>query len=341
MKNSEKQLNATRDSLKRVHDFDVHSLPRVERLGQDYNFLDAVPHAETIVGLFRQFPLQYLDDLPDNHLNAIKATADATFNVFDQIQKFDPKQTEAYNTRQNLITSVSNQYEPVFNAISPLIAYAGARQRDFSLIETQARAVIQAAKDDADKTMQEMKAQQEDGKKILEDIRAIAAEQGVSQQSIYFKTESEKLEQTAENWKLATVVLAAVMVIYVAAAAFLHKWSALAPSNTFESIQLTASKVLIFAVIAFMLALAARNFLASKHNAIINRHRYNALLTFKALVDAAITPENRDIVLNHAAACIYAPQETGYSKGGSERSEIVPSIIQTLPKISSGAASHA
>jgi hypothetical protein len=172
--------------------------------------------------------------------------------------------------------------------------------------------------------------QQEEGKKILDDIRAVAAEQGVSQQSIYFKSESDKLEEAAENWKLATVVLAVVMVIYVGAAAFLHKWSVLAPTNTYESIQLTASKVLIFAVIAFMLALAARNYLASKHNAIINRHRYNALLTFKALVDAATTPENRDIVLNHAAACIYAPQETGYSKGASERTEIVPNIIETL-----------
>ena len=49
-----------------------------------------------------------------------------------------------------------------------------------------------------------------------------------------------------------------------------------------------------------------------------NRHRQNALLTYRALVAAAGEHETEDIVLAHAAVCIFAPQETGYSGSKSE-----------------------
>ena len=37
-------------------------------------------------------------------------------------------------------------------------------------------------------------------------------------------------------------------------------------------------------------------------------------MTFKALADAAGEDNSKDIVLNHAASCIFSPQETGYTK---------------------------
>lgn len=337
-KMTDKTLDAARTSLKRIQEFDSQSLPRVERLGEDFNFTSAVPPAEKLIGLFKQFPEQFLDDLPNDQLNVLRSNADSTFSMFDQILKFDAKAADAYGSRQSLISSVENHYVTVFNAISPLIAYAGTRSRDFSTIEAQGRAAIQAAKDQADQSLSDLKIQHEEGKRMLDDIRRIAAEQGVSQQSSYFKAESETHDVAANKWQWLTIYLAIGLTVYVALSIFLHKWSVLSPANTYEAIQLTASKLLIFAVIAFLLVLSARNFIASKHNAIVNRHRYNALLTFKALVDAATTPENRDIVLNHAAACIYSPQETGYSKSANERTELIPNIIQTLPKVGSGSA---
>jgi hypothetical protein len=101
------------------------------------------------------------------------------------------------------------------------------------------------------------------------------------------------------------------------------------------------SKILIFAVLAYMLLLCARNFLSHKHNAIVNKHRQNALLTFNALVAAAGTEERRDVILTYAAACIFSPQDTGYTKAGAgPQSEMPLNIIQALPKLMSG-GSHA
>ena len=53
--------------------------------------------------------------------------------------------------------------------------------------------------------------------------------------------------------------------------------------STPDAIQLAVAKVFVFAAVSYAVYLCARNFLAHKHNAIVNRHRQNALLTYTTL----------------------------------------------------------
>lgn len=94
----------------------------------------------------------------------------------------------------------------------------------------------------------------------------------------------------------------------------LHRIPALEPKTALDSYQLIASKILLFAVLSYMLVLCTRNFMSHKHNVVVNKHRQNALMTFKALADAASDSKLKDIILTHASACIFSPQETGYTK---------------------------
>ena len=118
--------------------------------------------------------------------------------------------------------------------------------------------------------------------------------------------------------------------MYAFASLFLHKW--IIPANTYETIQLGISKTLMFAVISYMLYLCSRNFLAHKHNAIVNKHRQAALQTYTALADAAQSQESRDVVLTHAAACIFSPQSTGYSKNMDSQAPSAKSVVELLTK---------
>ena len=87
-----------------------------------------------------------------------------------------------------------------------------------------------------------------------------------------------------------------------------------------------------------MLFLCARNFLSHKHNAIVNKHRQNALLTFNALVDAAKSEDRRDVVLTYAASCIFSPQDTGYAKSsGGVSAEAPLNLIQAMPRLEQSA----
>ena len=101
-------------------------------------------------------------------------------------------------------------------------------------------------------------------------------------------------------------------------------------------IQLGISKVLIFAVISFMLYLSARNYLAARHNEIVNRHRQTALQTFKTLADAAKEAQSRDVVLSFAAACIFAPQPTGFGESDMPKAPSATSMVEIFGKPISG-----
>lgn len=334
-------LEEARASLERVQNFDTVALPRERDLGSELNFSDAVDPAKRIIDLFRQFPIQYLADLPPNRQTEIKSQSDSFFNILTQIQKFDPKTSDPSGQRNSIINTLKNQYQPYFDSLCQLIAYGSSRLRDFGALEREARAAMQSVSDRATELTKELGTKKEEADKILNEVRKVAAEQGVSQQAIYFQTESSAHKQEARQWRTATIWIAVLLVAYSIASLFLHKWSFLAPSDAYTAFQLGVSKVLIFAVIAYMLILSARNFLSHKHNEIVNRHRQNALLTFNALVDAAGKNEARDIVLTYAAACIFAPQETGYTKpGGSVASDVPTNIIQSVPKLVSGVPSH-
>lgn len=82
-----------------------------------------------------------------------------------------------------------------------------------------------------------------------------------------------------------------------------------------------------------MLVLSARNFLSHKHNAIVNRHRQNALMTHRALIEAASDHGIREAIMVQAAGCIFSPQNTGYASNASTGESANPkSVVELLSK---------
>jgi hypothetical protein len=132
------------------------------------------------------------------------------------------------------------------------------------------------------------------------------------------------------SWLKRTINLAWALGVYAVMTIFLHKISWIKPDDTYSTVQLAISKVLIFGVLSYVLYLATRNYLAHKHNAVINRHRQNALMTFKTLVDAAKDLPNKDVILTHASACMFAPQITGYSGGQPSEGPAAKSVVELL-----------
>lgn len=331
---AETKLESTRASLERIQGFDVAGLAGVDRLGSGLNFLDATKPAARIVGLFQQIPAQFLEELPANYLDNIKSYADSVFNIFESILAFDPRQSDAYSQNQQLTEKIKSYYDSSFESLLPVITYSASRLRDFAALEREARAAVQSAKDYANELTSQLESQNANAQRILDDVRKVAAEQGVSQQARYFKDESDAHSAAAEKWQKYTVIISLVLAAYAAISIFLHKIPVLSPENSYDAIQLSISKILLFVVVAYLLILSARNFLSHKHNEIVNRHRQNALLTFSALADAAASEERRDVVLTYAASCIFAPQETGYAKSASQAEPPI-NVIQALPKLTS------
>jgi len=302
--NTEDLLQEATDSLERIQQFDASSLPRESELGSELHFVEAVDPAEQLIELYKRLSVAALQDFPDQTLTIIKDNANNNYQLFTQALEFKAAQQNPQNAQNGIINSIKNAYQPAFQALHPFISYSLHRAADFQRLDTQARATLQSVKDKAEKFGGSMEVHENNAKQIL-----------------------------AETWRSRTTKLAIGLGTYSVLSLFVHKIPGLDPSDTYQSIQLVTSKVLIFGVIAYMLSLSAKNFLSHKHNAILNKHRQNALLTFKALTDAAKEEENRDLVLNHASSCIFSPQETGYIKASSvQPANTNTSLVGLLPK---------
>lgn len=324
-----------KNSLERIQKFDTSKLDRSAELGTKFSFTETIEPAKRIITLFERLPSRMLDEFPKDHVNIIKSQADSFFNSMNKIVNFDNAQNDAANQRITVINEINAFYDQLFNKIFQYISYSVSRTVDFNSLESEGRAAVQSVEDKTNKVMQKLDEHEKQAQATLEQVRQAAAEQGVSQQAHHFKTESATHEAKAKDWLKWTMYAAIAVVVYGVVTLFLHKIPWIAPVNTYDSIQLIASKVIIFAVLVYILTLSAKNFLSHKHNAVINKHRQNSLMTFTSLVNAAGSEDTRDIILNHAASSIFSPQDTGYTKNSANSSDISSkTIIETLPKTS-------
>lgn len=301
-------------ALSRVREFDPATLVRKEELGQTFAFELAVAPAKRLQSIFKKMPLDAVSEFPDQEVGQIKSQADNVYRLFTQVLEFDPEEADAKSRRDSLVENLKNQYQPVFSALFPFISYAVARTVDFDQLSADGRAAVQAVRDEASVVMRELGDTSSKAEMVLQQVREAAAEQGVTHQAVYFGDQADRHGISGTKWLVATIILAAIVIASAVFSFFLPKIEYFNPSNVAESIQLIASKVLYFVVLGFALIQCAKNYAAHRHNEVANRHRQNALLTYTTLTEAGGTVEARDTILQHAAAAIYTPSDSGYIK---------------------------
>lgn len=321
-------IDEARTSLQRMQEFDAATLVQEAKLGSAKNFARAVEPANRLIQLYQRLSERALEDLSETRLTEVRNRANSDYNQFKQILDFDPDRTSA--DRDNFVSQVSQAYGPTFDILHPLVAYSLHRSADFQRLDSEARATLQGVSDRASEITADLEKTKKQAASILEEVRKAAAESGVSQQAVYFKDAADAHDTDAESWRKRVIQLAWATGAFSFLSIFLHRIPLIKPTTGYDAAQIAISKVLIFGVLSFLLYLASRNFLSHKHNAIVNRHRQQALLTYQALVNAAADSANRDIVLTHASACIFGPQPSGYTGDGSQSAPSAKSVVELM-----------
>ena len=321
-------VDETTTSLRRMQLFDASTLVQEAKLGSAKNFKKVVTPATRLVDLYKRLTEHALQDFPEQKLEQVRARADSDFQLFEQVLLFDPDRTSA--ERDALVASVTSAYGPCFEILHPLVAYSLHRAADFQALDSQARATFRAITDQATALTNDLEGRKTEAVEILAAVRKTAAESGVTQQAIYFKESADAHDSESETWRGRVTNLAWVAGIFAFLSLFLHRIPLLAPQTAYDTVQIGVSKILIFGVLSFLLYLSARNFMSHKHNAVVNRHRHQALLTYQALVAAAADTANRDIVHSHAAACIFGSQPTGYSDEARQSAPSAKSVVELM-----------
>lgn len=316
------------ESLTRIQGFDPTSLERKTDLGSAFEMSGAVQPARKLVDLFKLLPKSSLDYFPDSALKQIGSTSASNFRLFSEVLEFNPSSAaEPAAKRKELIDKLESSYQPTFSKLLPLISFSVARTADFQSLAEEGRATVQGVEDRIAVLVEEIASQGEDVGRVLEEARTNLAEKGVSQEAYHFQKQADTDKSEAEVWRLSTLYWALALGGFAACSVFIHKLAFLAPQNAYDAAQLIVGKVLCFGVIAYMLALSAKNYLSHRHNEVVNRHRQNALMTYKSLVEAGGTQEARDIILQQAASAIYQLQDTGYVKSSEKMNSTITELI--------------
>lgn len=333
-----------KEILGKIRDFNVESLDRREELGSKFSFWSVIQDASKVQDFYGQLSDDVVYNLPDSDVTNIVDTARNSYQIWNRIMNFDP-QSDSGEMRDGLIEQARRDYRSVFSVLYPFVSYSLISETNTHVLRAQLGSWIQQGRSDIEQIRSDLEDRLSNSKvseleaeagEIIENMREMSSEVGVSQRGIYFKEESDYHSEKAKNWKIAMFCGIGVLALYSVVLLIGYDWFILNGNDIQHEIQLVVGKVLLFAVFVSWVVISVRNFMSHTHNAIVNRHRQNALMTFKALVDASGDQASRDVILNHAASCIFSPQNTGYTKPDGQLSNIDPSIVRMISRVVKG-----
>src|SRR5262249_49207999 len=150
----------------------------------------------------------------------------------------------------------------------------------------------------------ETKQLSEEARATVDAIKKAAAEAGVSQEAKHFKEQADEYETSSQYWLVATVIVSVATVAWGVVALYLFPISK--GADTAEIVQQALSKIIVFTGLYYALIWCARNYSASRHNYVVNKHRQNSLGTFESFVKAAQgDPSIKNAVLLQATTSIF------------------------------------
>ena len=191
-----------------IQSLNPEELVRADALGRELNFAPGVPYFRRNLKLFGDLSEISLDSLPFQRLTNLTQLANGAASQFKQIQDFSletapqsPKQT-----RDNLITAIDN-YDALFDGISPVIAYGIRKGTDFAKLESEAKSIVEQMRSDAVQSEASHQQVLKEMGDTLEKVQRAAAEVGVAQHAIHFREEAKEHEHAAKYWLVTTTFI--------------------------------------------------------------------------------------------------------------------------------------
>lgn len=312
-------LNKHQSFLKRLQEYNIQSLERKE-LGV-FGFSQALPTATKIVSHSNLLSIECLGNLPPQRQKIVGNACNEVLTKFDQIIQFNHNQQNPTHIRDSYLAELEQVYNSFLENTLMLFTLSLSNQSSVEQTEDKIKTLLSNIEIQSSNLQKAAKEKLDEANTLIESIKNASAKEGTLKQASYFRNEKDYHRTRAKWWSAGTIASALVLILYTVFSFNMHKWFGidLAGDNQKALLwQIQTTKFLIFAILAYLLVLSVRNFMAHKHNMVINSHRETALCTFEALANAANQDEGaRDIILNHAAACIFTPQDTGYTKSHS------------------------
>lgn len=251
----------------------------------------------------------------------------ATFDVM----RISQQGNNPVQAQQSLLSRFDNVENQFWLSLMPVLGYAAGWNLETapSEAESEVRSALESLRGASVRVTRE----QEQLAAIVAAARAAAAEVGVSKHAGLFAEEAKSHEESAGRWLKATALSAGVTLLAVVLN-FLLVSTMPAQVSGAVLVQISLAKILLFSLLLTSTLWCGRVYRVARHNAIVNKHRQNALSSFETFVEGSKDEQTRNAVLLHAAQSIFAPQSSGFTSGDNESSG-APNIVELVRTITS------
>lgn len=337
------------------------SIVQREKLGSELSFDVVLPQVIEIVSAVRGLQKTNLDRIPYGILSGLLGGFQQISQLFQQILNFSPSQHGSpVQVRDSYVMGLEDQWNGLFPQVRMIL---GSQDDDVAnnqieALTAQVRTAVQLSSDAVEslrskqqevdhmltKFLDEKREafDKEGTEKLalidhaLNEVRNAAVEAGVSQTSKYFHDEAVEHRKTSYAWLGAAVISILLLVLFslfgTSLLTYLGNPEPPAGAENLVHIRYLAQKGMVVFCLIFALVLSARNYGASRHNYVVNKHRNNALSSFQAFTASAADDQTKSAVLIQATQSIFSPQASGYVKTDGDNSPQTP-VIEILRSV--------
>ncbi len=325
----QQKVDLVTEALSNLAGIKPQSLARTTDLSPDINFKDAVPHFEDMLELCKQLNDRDLSRLTIQKLDDIGSACTTISNLITQVEDFNLNQNTPGDVCANLIIDISNTYDKVMNPLLLPLAFTATQATDYAKIEREAKGYLATMKVENEKLLTFMTNARTDAENALVAVKDQAAEAGVSTNAQIFLENSKEHGAVAKKWLAATIICG--VVTFAAASAAFGMVFYYQPANTAAAVQYVVAKLIVLSTLSFGIFWSARNYKSQKHNETLNKHRANALMTFRTFVEGTSDTRVKDAILLQAAQAAFSGRPTGFDAPDKDAQKISP-VVEILGK---------
>lgn len=321
--------------LNKILENSPESLQRVESLGSQLSFAAGLIYFERILDMMSELKQSNLSILPLPQLDNLEQIIQQFQNYFDQITSFSASNGNPISTRDNILNQLISLYNSYYINLMQYISITSLSKDSLKVKEIEFETLLKNLNDlitdrlkDIDTKYENIIGIEEKTMSILESAKLSSAKIGIAQHANYFETESKEHTKTAKLWLGATVFIGLITIGW----GYFGFSSTNSAISVGDAISILGSKVIVLSVLYYILVWCAKNYNASRHNYIINKHRKNALHTFESFVKSADDIETKNAVLIQATQSIFSNQPSGYVNKESDQ-DSTSKVIEIMRNI--------
>ena len=323
------KIKEAHELLAELAEIKASSLARTEDLSRDINFSEAVPYFEKMLDIIKQLNQRDISRLALTQLNQIVAGGNQLSKLITQVNDFDLNQNTPADVCKTIIETIKNAYDTVMEPLTIPLAYTATQATDYAKIEREAKGYHATMKEEAEGFRETLENYKVEAEKALHAVKEQAAEAGVSTNAQIFLTDSTGHAKIAKKWLIATIAMSGITLLV--AIGFVIASFKYTPATTAVAIQYVVSKIILLSTLSFGIFWSARNYKSSKHNETLNKHRANALMTFRAFVEGSEDSTIKDAILMQTSQAAFSNRPTGYESQEKEAPTINP-VVEILGK---------